>query len=249
MADVVNTPYTATGEVAVAYTDTATRLGFLRKVYTLLSGALILWAGTAYLTAVNETLLGWSLKLMTGIGGFLVFFAVAFVVLKVCAKAFPLNLLGLAIFAILMGFNSAALLFYLLAENPSDVTEMHAVIARSAPLLLQAFSLTAIVFSGISAYAITTKKDFSFLGGAVHMIFWTMFGIGLLSLFGVGGGLVTSWGWSAAWVLLMGGFVLYDTQVIMKRFPSHMAAMGAAMLLWDFVLMFQRILMLLSRRD
>ena len=43
--------------------------------------------------------------------------------------------------------------------------------------------------------------------------------------------------------------VLYDTQNIMKRYPSNMAAAAAATLMIDFIIMFQRILMLLSRRD
>ena len=104
-------------------------------------------------------------------------------------------------------------------------------------------------FADETGYALTTKRDFLWLRGALWMGFFGLMAIAVMSMFGMGGGLVSGWGFSAAFVVLMGGFVLYDTQNIMKRYPENMAAAAAATLLIDFIIMFQRILMLLSRRD
>ncbi|MDA1259679.1 MAG: Bax inhibitor-1 family protein [Planctomycetota bacterium] len=249
MAEVVHNPYSAAAEVAVAYTDTPTRLAFLRKVYALFSGAVIVWAGTALLVMSNEGLMRWTTGLFTGFLGFLLFMALAFFLLRVTAGRYPLNIIGLGIFGVLEGFFSAPLIYFALARAAPAGTQFGEVLASGTGLLTQAFGLTAIVFGGLSAYAITTKRDFSFLRAGLWIGFSLLLGLGILSIFGVGGGFVLGWGWSAAWVLLMSGFVLYDTQNIMKRFPANAAASAAAILLLDFVILFKHILLLLSRRD
>jgi FtsH-binding integral membrane protein len=264
MADTVTHPYTAAGEVPVAYTDTQTRLAFLRKVYAFLGGSIILWAGTALYAVTNETLLVAMLKFVgqNPLVLLLVIFGVMFLLPRVVAKGAPFNYIGLGAFGVIQGLLTAPLIFVaLLGQADLEVQKStmeglsqgtlnsSPVLAAGAGLLWTAFLLTACVFGGLSAYAITTKRDFSFLRGALWMGFWVLFGLGALSLFGVGGNLVMNWGFSLAWVLLMGGFVLFDTQRIMKTFPADQAPLAAAMLLANFVIMFKYILLLLSRRE
>lgn len=250
MAEVVTNPNALAGSIPVALTDTRTRLAFLRKVYALFGGAMVVWAGTSAYVIANEALLGWTLRLFGG--GFLPMLLImlaAFFVLRVTAGSFPLNLIGLGAFGVLEGFLTAPLIFLVLASNAAEGATTAEIVASGSGLLTQAFGLTAIVFGGLSAYAITTKRDFSFLRAALWIGVFLLFGIGLLAMLGIGEGFVMGWGWSAAWVLLMTGFVLYDTQNIMRRFPANMAASAAAILLIDFVLLFKHILLLLSRRD
>lgn len=251
MADVIQNPYTTSAAgVPVAQADLRTRLAFLRKVYALFGGAMTLWAGTSLLVMTNEPLLAWTLNLFGG--GFLPFLlimAAAFLLLRVTAGSFPLNLIGLGLFGVMEGFLTAPLIFIALARTAPEAATTTELLTSGGTLLTQAFGLTAIVFGGLSAYALTTKRDFSFLRAALYIGFFLLLGIGLLSMFGVGEGFVLGWGWSAAWVLLMSGFVLYDTQNIMRRFPASMAASAAAILLIDFVVLFKHILLLLSRRD
>lgn len=249
--------------VAVAYTDTATRLAFLRRVYTLFAGSVVVWAGTSLYAVSNEALL---LKLLTLLGGnplitLVVLLGVMFLLPRVVAKGPPVNYVALGVFGVIQGLLTAPLIFFALyqAADPAvrEATDLAIsngtlgttqLLQNGVGLLSSAFGLTAIVFGGLSAYAITTKRDFSFMRGALWMIFWVMFGIGALAMFGIGQSFVLGWGWSAAWVLLMGGFVLYDTQNIMKRYPANQAALAAAVLLANFVIMFKNILFLLSRR-
>ncbi|MCL4106544.1 UNVERIFIED_CONTAM: hypothetical protein GTU68_009678 [Idotea baltica] len=81
-------------------------------------------------------------------------------------------------------------------------------------LVLQALGGTAIVFFGLSAYALTTRKDFSYMGGflmigllvaVVAMIANIFLNIPALSLT-----------ISAAIVMIMSGLILFDTSRIIN---------------------------------
>ena len=81
-------------------------------------------------------------------------------------------------------------------------------------LVMQALGGTALVFFGLSAYALTTRKDFSYMGGflmvgllvaVVAMIANIFLGIPALSLT-----------ISAALVMIMSGLILFDTSRIIN---------------------------------
>lgn len=244
---------------SVYYADAGTRIAFLRKVYTLLSAAMIVWMGTTLLVTFTPSLLEYSLGLMSGgFLGFILLMGVMFLLLRLTATAGTgMSLLGLGLFGVLEGFLTAPLVYIATATTSKQeivIDNGRAVIDASMLLstnsvVLQAFALTCAVFGGLTFYALTTKRDFLWMRGALYMGFFALMAIIVLSFFGVGENLVQGWGISAAFVALMGGFVLYDTQNIMKRYPEHMAAAAAATLLIDFIIMFKHILMLLMRRD
>lgn len=108
----------------------------------------------------------------------------------------------------------------------------------------QAFVPTACIFTGITAYVLTTKKDFSFIGAAMWMATFAAMGIGLLLYFMGGSGGI--W-YSIMWIVLMCGWVLYDTSKVLHRYPVNAAVAASVMLLVDFVYLFLHILMLLMR--
>ncbi len=68
---------------------------------------------------------------------------------------------------------------------------------------------TAAIFLGLSAYALTTKKDFSFLGGFLMVGILLAFLAGLAAIFFEIPALSLTV--SAAFVLLMSGLILYET--------------------------------------
>lgn len=76
-------------------------------------------------------------------------------------------------------------------------------------IVMMAFGSTAVTFLGLSGYALTSKKDFSFLGGFLFTGILVAFlaGIGAL-LFNLPG---LSLAVSAMFVLLMAGLILYQT--------------------------------------
>jgi modulator of FtsH protease len=78
--------------------------------------------------------------------------------------------------------------------------------------VMMAMGATAAIFLGLSGYALTTRKDFSFMGG------FLMVGILLAFLAGLGAIFfeiqALSLTVSAAFVLLMSGLILYETSNI-----------------------------------
>lgn len=81
-------------------------------------------------------------------------------------------------------------------------------------IVAQAFAGTALVFFGLSGYAMVSKKDFSFLGPFLF--------VGVLVAFVAGLGAVflkipaLSLAVSAMFVLLMSGMILFETQRIVR---------------------------------
>jgi modulator of FtsH protease len=71
---------------------------------------------------------------------------------------------------------------------------------------------TGVIFLGLSGYALTTRKDFSFIGGFLMVGILVAFLAGIASLFLSMPGL--SLAVSAMFVLLMSGLILYQTSQI-----------------------------------
>lgn len=79
-------------------------------------------------------------------------------------------------------------------------------------IVTMALAGTAITFVGLSAYAVTTKKDFSFMGGMLMAGILIAFVAALAAYFFTIPAL--SLAVSAAFVLLMAGLILYETSNI-----------------------------------
>ncbi len=79
-------------------------------------------------------------------------------------------------------------------------------------IVMQAMGGTAAIFIGLSAYAVTTKKDFSFMGGFLMVGILVAFVASLAAIFlGIP---ALSLAISAAFVLLMSGLILFETSNI-----------------------------------
>ena len=80
--------------------------------------------------------------------------------------------------------------------------------------VMMALGGTAAIFLGLSGYALTTRKDFSFMGGflAVGILVAVLAGLGAI-FFEVPALSLTV---SAAFVLLMSGLILYETSNIVN---------------------------------
>jgi modulator of FtsH protease len=119
----------------------------------------------------------------------------------------------------------------------------------SASPIRDAFLLSVVGFGGLTAYALTTRKDFSFLGGALSMGLFVLIGAGLLNLFL--GSSVFGLAIASVSVLLFGAYVLYDTSRLLKQGEDD--PVGVAIQLYlDFLNIFLALLRILassSRRD
>lgn len=228
-------PYRGTLAIQV---DSPARMAFLRKVYSLFGLALLIFAGTAWWassTTAGQQLVAPIYRM--GWIGMIAIMAVMFLVLRLCATRFPINVIALGGFAVVEGLITAPLILFVTQARPETASS----------IIAQAGVLTGVVFGGLTLYTLTSKRDFSFLGAGLWVGFAILIGAALLSMiFGLN---LSQIGISIGWVILMAGFTVYDTSNIMRRYPTTMAAAAAAMLFLDVVIMFKQILLLLSSRD
>lgn len=111
--------------------------------------------------------------------------------------------------------------------------------SNGAELIMMAFGTTAAVFLGLSGYALTTRKDFSFMGGFL-VVGLVVAIVGMLAamFFSIPGLQLAI---SAVVVLLMAGFILYDTSQMVHGYQDNYIMMTVALYL-DIYNMFVNLL-------
>lgn len=92
------------------------------------------------------------------------------------------------------------------------IINMYLSMANGGQIVMTAMGGTAAIFLGLSAYALTTKKDFSFMGGFLMVGILVAFLAGIAAVFLQMPAL--SLGVSAVFVLLMSGLILWETSNI-----------------------------------
>jgi modulator of FtsH protease len=84
--------------------------------------------------------------------------------------------------------------------------------SNGAQLVMMAMGGTGVIFLGLSGYALTTRKDFSFMGGFLMVGILVAFLAGLGAIFFDIPGLALAV--SSMFVLLMAGLILYQTSAL-----------------------------------
>jgi modulator of FtsH protease len=111
--------------------------------------------------------------------------------------------LGLACVFALTGFMGYTL---------GPVLSAYLAVPNGGQVVMTAMGATGAIFLGLSGYALTTRKDFSFMGGFLMVGILVAFLAGLGAVFFALPGL--SLAVSAMFVLLMAGLILYETSNI-----------------------------------
>ena len=164
----------------------------LRNTYTLLSMTLLFSAACAGAAVVlNMPPMG---IVITLVG----YFGLLFLTTKLRNSVWGL----VSVFA-LTGFMGLTL---------GPILSMYLSIPNGDQIIMTAMGGTGVIFLGLSGYALTTRKDFSFLGGFLMVGILVAFLAGIASLFFSMPGL--SLAVSAMFVLLMSGLILYQTSQI-----------------------------------
>jgi modulator of FtsH protease len=164
----------------------------LRSTYTLLSMTLLfsaLCAGIAVMIKMPP--MG---MIITLVG----YFGLLFLTTKLRNSAWGL----VSVFA-LTGFMGLTL---------GPIISMYLSIPNGEQIVMTAMGGTGVIFLGLSGYALTTRKDFSFLGGFLMVGILVAFLAGIASMFLSMPGL--SLAVSAMFILLMSGLILYQTSAI-----------------------------------
>jgi modulator of FtsH protease len=192
----------------------------IRNTYTLLSLTLLFSAITA----------GIAMVLNLPHPGFLVFL-LGFIGLFSLTNWLRNSIWGLVSVFALTGFMGLTL-------GPVLNAYIHAF-SNGHQLIIMAFGSTAVVFFGLSGYALTTKKDFSFMGAFLFagLIVALLATLGAW-LFGLGGLALAI---SAMMVLLMAGYILYDTSNIIHGHETNYI-MATVTLYVDIYVLFSHLL-------
>jgi hypothetical protein len=234
-------PYSGNPFVTVAESTADERAAFIRRTYLHLAGAILAFIGIEYAllqSPLGETMLnalansgrfGWLIVL----GGFM---GVSWLADRWArSDSGPgMQYLGLGLYTV-----AQAVIFL-------PLISMAAGMQNGAGIIQTAGIITGLLFAGLTATAFMTRKDFSFLRGALTIGGFVAMGVIVCSImFGFELGTL----FSAIMILFAGGSILYTTSNIMLHYRTtqHVAASlalfaGVMLLLW-YVL---RILM--SRR-
>jgi len=165
----------------------------LRSTYMLLAATLLFSAATAGVAmAVNMPYLG----ILPTLG---IYFGLLFLTSK-----FRNSAMGIVLVFALTGFLGLTL-------GPLLSVYLTAV-PNGSELVMSSLGLTGLIFVGLSGYAITTRKDFSFLAGFVVVGFFAILGVIVLSLFMDLSAFQLAI--SAGVVVLMAGLILFQTSAI-----------------------------------
>lgn len=186
----MNTPITRTMERSQSAVIETNKV--IRNTYSLLSMTLIFSAITA----------GASMVLKLPHPGILLTLAGYFGLLFLTAK-FRDSATGLVFVFALTGFMGYTL---------GPILNSYLAMSNGGQIVMTAMGATGAIFLGLSMYALTTRKDFSFMGGFLMVGIVVAFLAGLGAVFFEMPGL--SLAVSAMFVLLMAGLILYETSNI-----------------------------------
>lgn len=219
------------------------RLNFIKKVYALTFTGVLAFAVSAALPVLGLFKDIPGLRelghLAVGIPRILCFFALLGVSMLARSTSMMkgINLVTFYLLAATLGFFAVGLIGA-------------SLVIGGAALILQALGLTTLVFGGLSAYVLLSRKDFSFMRGflavGTMLVLGTMLAMFVAEFFGVQFDLLYT-ALSAVVVLLMSLYVLYDTSSLFHRYSVDMVVPAATALMVDFVILFQHILSLLAR--
>ncbi len=118
------------------------------------------------------------------------------------------------------------------------IAELHPKLAQQQ-VALQAGGLTLLVFAGLTAYVLISKKDFSFLGGFLTVMGFLALGVVLFAVFtGMGLGL---W-FSAVMIGLACLYILYDTSNVLHHYSTTQHVAAALALFASLAMLFYYVL-------
>jgi len=213
--------------------QTMLRIGFIRKVYGILSFQLLLTVFFCSLTFIDSV----NLFFRTHVAIFWVclvvsiFLIIPLICCKSIARTVPTNYIILTLWTICES--------YMVAMCCSTYP---------AQVVIAAASMTCAVTVALTLYACTTKTDFTFAGGLLFVATILLICLGIFSFFT--GFLNTLY--CVLGVLLYSIYLIYDTQLVMGKFGLEYVSedyiLAALMIYIDIIQIFLYLLQLFGRR-
>ncbi|PVD24078.1 hypothetical protein C0Q70_14548 [Pomacea canaliculata] len=205
------------------------RLGFLRKVYGILSAQLLTTTILASIFLLHEPAKQfvqekpWML-FVSLIGTLGVLLALVWK-----RNETPINYILLGVFTLLESYAVGV------------IVTLYSVVS-----VLEAFILTLMVTSGLTLYAFQTKRDFTVYYGCLFAFLWILCLAGFLQIFFPG--VLIERAMSVGGAMLFSFFIIVDTQMMLTKLSPEEYIMAAINLYLDIINLFLYILRIFGER-
>ena len=187
----------------------------IRNTYSLLSMTIIFSAITAgYAMVSNAQPVNWIVMLVIFLGG-----------------PFLINYLRNSAMGLVAIFAFTGAMGYILGP----ILTMYLSLPNGSEIVTTAFGLTGVIFLGLSGYALTSRKDFSFMGGFLMVGFLVMLAAIVLNIFLQIPAL--SLAISAAMVMLLSAGILYETSAMVNGGETNYIVMTVSLYTSIFALL------------
>jgi FtsH-binding integral membrane protein len=228
------------------------RVAFLRKTYGLLGVSLIAFAAITggLMRYATETSFKYSVWALQGRWNWFIvlalFMGVGYVAERLAqsetSRGLQLGGLGVAVVAQSMLLQPILWVLILRFGDQEALRSGVLLSGLAGSILMQAICITLAIFVGLTLTVFLTKKDFSFMRGALAIGSFAALGVILASmLFGFSLGAL----FCGALILLMAGYILYQTSLVMSYFPPTGYVAAALMLFSTVATLFWYVLQLL----
>ena len=244
---------------AVATLGVSDRVTFLRKTYGHLTAALIAFALVTYylMAEMTSTSLRFSAWAFTG-GGMnwlivlMLFMGVGYLAERLARSetSRPLQYAGLGIAVVAQAVLLQPMLWILVMKF-GGATGREAMAmgdlqmgSEAGKILAESVGITLAIFLGLTATVFWTKKDFTFMRGVLSICCFAALGVIVCSmLFGFHLGAL----FSGVMILLMAGYILYQTSLVMSHFPPSGYVAASLMLFSTMATLFWYVLRLMMQ--
>lgn len=240
-----NTPYARLGSIAIDAPVDARRT-FIRQTYMHLAAAVYAFVALLWLF----TSLGWdvaALQLVAGMPYSWLLVLGGFFIVSVVADRWARSSTS-------VGMQYAGLFLYVIAESLLFLPLI--AIAKQQTVNIQGFgdvnilaaagATTLVIFGGLTAFTLLTKKDFSFLGSFLWLAMLAAMALIVVSIiFGMHLGVWFSW----AMIVLACGYILYFTSNVLHTYRTDQYVAAALALFASVALLFWYVIQIFMSRD
>lgn len=214
------------------------RVGFIRRVYAHVFASVLALAALMYIIIQTPALSNPLVGMVQNGQFFLIFLGymgASFVAQRMAASGAS------------TGVQYAGLALYTLAEAAIFTPLIYAVyhFGGGGDVILQAGALTLFIFGGLTAIVLLTKQDFSFLRNILWLAGLASLGLIVVSFFT---SIVLGTWFVVGMIVLMAGFILYDTSNVLHHYRTDQHVAAALALFASLATLFWYVLMLLSNR-
>ncbi|AEJ00269.1 protein of unknown function UPF0005 [Nitrosomonas sp. Is79A3] len=147
------------------------------------------------------------------------------------------------------GIGIVFLITGMLGFGLGPILSMYASLPNGGNIITLSLGGTGVIFMGLSAYALATRKDFSFLGGFLMVGFLLVLLAALANIFLQIPAM--SLMISAVVIMIMSGFILYDTSRIIHGGETNyvLATIGLYMTIFNIFISLLQILGIMGNDD